>query len=510
MSFQHSLSRPVLATLFAGAVFAAGSALITSNAHAASHREAPFITSLPKVDGTDFYMFRSYEPGRDAYVTLIADYVPFQTPYGGPNFFQLDENALYEIHVDNNGDAKEDISFQFRFKNNQRNLAIPVGDKTIAVPLLNIGGITGGAGDAAVLNVEETFSLTVSRNGRRGGVKGEVTNAVDGSKVFKKPVDNIGKKSIPDYNAYANQFIYSVNIPGCRASGKVFVGQRKEPFFVNLGEVFDLVNLNPVGPRNSKPNVLADDNITSFALEVPISCLTAGDETVIGAWTTASLRQARLLNAEGKRDNKHFSTIDGGAWTQVSRLGNPLVNEVVIGLKDKDRFNSSKPKDDAKQFLDYVTHPTLPELIHILFNIDATKPPVTPRSDLVAVFLTGVAGLNQPKNVVGAEMLRLNTSIAPTSRATQNDLGVIGGDNAGFPNGRRPIDDVTDIALRAALGVLNPTDVGSTTGPNHPAAANLATDGTQLPGAAAGQGAIDFGASFPYLNVPMASSPVVQ
>ena len=503
MSFQHPLRSPVLTALFAGTVLAAGAGLSVSTAHAASHREAPFITSAPKVDGTDFYMFRSYEPGREAYVTLIADYVPFQTPYGGPNFFQLEENALYEIHLDNNGDAKEDISFQFRFKNNQRDLTVPVGGKTISVPLINIGGITGGEADKNVLNVEETYSLTVSRNGRRGGAKGAVTNALNASKVFTKPTDNIGKKSIPDYNAYANQFIYNVNIPGCTAQGKVFVGQRKEPFFVNLGEVFDLVNLNPIGPRNAKPNVLDDDNITSFALEVPISCLTAGGETVIGGWTTASLRQARLLNAEGKRNNKHFASLEGGAWTQVSRLGNPLVNEVVIGLKDKDRFNSSKPKDDA-QFLDYVTHPALPVLINVLFPIDATKPPATPRNDLVQVFLTGVPTLNQPKNVVGAEMLRLNTAIAATPRATQNDLGVLGNDLAGFPNGRRPIDDVTDIALRAALGILNPA------GPDHPAAADLVTDGTQLPGAAAGQGAIDFGASFPYLNAPIASSPVAQ
>ena len=503
MLFQHPMRSRALTALFAGSVLAAGAALTVSTAHAASHREAPFITSVPKVDGTDFYMFRSYEPGREGYVTLIADYVPFQTPYGGPNFFQLDENALYEIHVDNNGDAKEDISFQFRFKNNQRNLTVPVGGKNIAVPLINIGGITGGDGDKNVLNVEETYSLTVSRNGRRGGAKGQVTNAFNVSTIFTKPTDNIGAKSIPDYNAYANQFIYNVNIPGCNAQGKVFVGQRKEPFFVNLGEVFDLINLNPVGPRNAKPNVLDDDNITSFALEVPISCLTAGDETVIGAWTTASLRQARLLNAEGKRNDKHFASIEGGAWTQVSRLGNPLVNEVVIGLKDKDRFNSSKPKDDA-QFLDYVTNPTLPVLINILFPNAPTTPPASPRNDLVQVFLTGVPTLNQPKNVKGAEMLRLNTAIAPTLRASQKDLGVLAGDNAGFPNGRRPIDDVTDIALRAAMGILNPA------GADHPAAADLVTDGAQLPGAAAGQGAVDFGANFPYLNAPIASSPVAQ
>jgi Domain of unknown function (DUF4331) len=498
------LGSPVLYALFAGALLAAGGGLIASTAEAASHREAPFITGLPKVDGTDFYMFRSYEPGRENYVTLIADYVPFQTPYGGPNFFQLDQNALYEIHVDNNGDAKEDITFQFRFKNNTRDLAIPVGDKIIAVPLINIGGITGGAGDAGVLNVEETYSVTVSRNGRRGGQKGELTDAGNGSKVFTKPTDNIGRKSIPDYNAYANQFIRSVSIPGCTAPGKVFVGQRKEPFFVNLGEAFDLINLNPIGPRNSKPNVLDDDNITSFALEVPISCLISDSEPVIGAWTTASLRQGRLLNAEGKRNGKHFASLEGGPWTQVSRLGNPLVNELVIGLKDKDRFNSSKPKDDP-QFLDYVTHPTLPVLINILFPIPETTPPAVPRNDLVQVFLTGVPTLNQPtvcgSNCKPGEMLRLNTSIAATPRATQNDLGVLGGDNAGFPNGRRPIDDVTDIALRAALGILNPV------GPNHPAAADLANDGAQLPGAAAGQGAVDFGASFPYLNAPLASSP---
>jgi Domain of unknown function (DUF4331) len=498
------LRTPMIYALCAGMVLAAGSALIVSTAQAASHREAPFITGLPKVDSTDFYFFRSYEPGRENYVTLIANYVPFQTPYGGPNFFQLDPNALYEIHVDNNGDAKEDITFQFRFKNNTRDLSVVAGGKNIAVPLFNIGGITGGAGDTATLNVEETYAVTVSRNGRRGGQKGELTDAVSGAKIFTKPADNIGQKSIPDYNAYANQFIRTVNIPGCSAPGKVFVGQRKEPFFVNLGEAFDLINLNPVGARNSRPNVLDDDNVTSLALEVPISCLTAGDEPVIGAWTTASLRQGRLLNAEGKRNDKHFASLEGGAWTQVSRLGSPLVNELVIGIKDKDRFSSSKPKDDP-QFIDYVTNSSLAVIINALYPGPATTPPSTPRNDLVAVFLTGVTNLNKPtkcgSSCAPGEMLRLNTTTAATPRAAQKDLGVIGGDSAGFPNGRRPIDDVTDIALRVVQGVLNPA------GPDHPAAADLLTDGAQLPGAAAGQGAIDFGASFPYLNVPLASSP---
>lgn len=498
------LRSPVLHALFAGTVLAAGSALIATNAHAASHREAPFIASLPKVDSTDFYFFKSYEPGRENFVTFIADYAPFQTPYGGPNFFQLDPNALYEIHVDNNGDSVEDISFQFRFKNNTRDLTVSAGGKDIAVPLFNIGSITGGAADAKVLNVQETYSLTVSRNGRRGGQKGEVTNASDGSKVFTKPADNIGKKSIPDYNAYANQFIYSINIPGCGTPGKVFVGQRKDPFYVNLGEAFDLINLNPIGARNSRPNVLDDDNVTSFALEVPISCLTAGGEPVIGAWTTASLRQGRLLNAEGKHNGKHFASLEGGPWTQVSRLGSPLVNELVIGIKDKDRFGSSKPKDDP-QFLDYVTNSSLAVIINALFPGPATTPPSTPRNDLVGVFLTGVDGLTKPTKCgtkcAPGEMLRLNTTIPATALAAQKDLGVIGGDLAGFPNGRRPIDDVTDIALRVVQGILNPP------GPDHPAAADLLTDGAQLPGAAAGLGAVDFGTSFPYLNVPLASSP---
>lgn len=262
---------------------------------------------------------------------------------------------------------------------------------------------------------------------------------------------------------------------------------------MNLGEAFDLINTNPVGPRNGELNILDDDNITSFALEVPIACLTRPGEPVIGAWTTASLRQGRLLRSDG-------GSKEGGPYAQVSRLGNPLVNELVIGLKDKDKFNSSKPKDDA-QFADYVTNPTLPVLINTLFPIPATTPPSTPRNDLVQVFLTGVRGLNQPQGVKAAEMLRLNTAIAPTAIAQQKDLGVLANDLAGFPNGRRPIDDVTDIALRAAMGVLNPA------GPDHPAAADAVTDGAQLPGAAAGQGAVDFQATFPYLNTPIVASP---
>lgn len=182
--------------LLATAAIVAG----TPASQAASHREAPFISGLPRVDGTDFYMFRSYEAGRSDYVTLIADYVPFQIPYGGPNFFQLDSNAVYEIHVDNNGDAVEDVTFQFRFNNVQRNLTVPAGGKNVAVPLINIGALSSADanGDAGVLNVRETYTLTVVRGNRRGSPRQAVSNAADGSTTFVKPTDNIGQKSIPN------------------------------------------------------------------------------------------------------------------------------------------------------------------------------------------------------------------------------------------------------------------------------------------------------------------------
>ncbi|MFZ2235523.1 MAG: DUF4331 domain-containing protein, partial [Dokdonella sp.] len=363
-------------------------------AGASSHREAPFVTERPKTDGTDFYMFRSYEAGRDGMVTLIANYLPLQDAYGGPNYFSLDPEALYEISIDNNGDAKEDITFQFRFTNTYKNLTVPVGGKDVPVPLFNIGGIGPGITDGdATKNLVETYTVTVVRGDRRTG-----TASLAGT--FTKPTDNIGNKSIPAYAAYASAHIKTINIPGCEA-GKVFVGQRQDPFAVNLGEVFDLVNLNPVGARDAKPSTIADKNVTSIELELPVACLTAGSEPVIGGWTTASLRQGLVYNPSPKGlvaglPTAKGTTIEGGAWTQVSRLGAPLVNELVIGLPDKDRFNSSAPRDDA-QFATYVTNPTLPTLLQVLFNVPA--PTVFPRTDLVAAFLTGVDGLNKPANV---------------------------------------------------------------------------------------------------------------
>ena len=441
---------------------------------ASSHREAPGITEKPKVDGTDFYLFRSYEPGREAFVTFVADYIPLQDPYGGPNYFTLDPRARYEIKIDNDGDAREDVTFRFRFRNDRRDIALPIGpsgnQKTVAVPVINVGQISAGATDA--LNVIESYTLDVVR----GGESRRVRNAATGESRFLKPVDNIGNKSVPDYEAYAAAHVYDIRIPGCR-DGRLFVGQRKDPFVVNLGETFDLVNItNPLGAVDAEADDLADKNVTSLVLEVPIACIAGRRGPVIGAWTTASLPKG------GDED---------GEWVQASRLSAPLVNEVVIGLKDKDRFNGSQPRNDA-QFADYVTHPTLPAILEILFGGAGVKAPtVFPRADLVAAFLTGVPGLNANGSV--AEMLRLNTDTLPTPAASQNNLGVIAGDVAGFPNGRRPGDDVVDIELRVAMGkLLPPTDA--------PSGQLAFTDGALVD-------ASHFTTSFPYLRTPLPGSP---
>jgi len=488
------------------AAAAAVASLALPTAHASSHREAPYITTQPKVDGTDFYMFKSYEPGRADYVTLIANYQPLQAPYGGPNYFQMDKNALYEIHIDNDGDAREDLTFQFRFKNNLKGITLPIGDKNVAIPLIQAGGVTG-PNDAA-LNVNETFTVDVMRGDRRAGQRQAVTNAAGGGATFDKPVDNIGTKTIPDYAGYAAKHAYNVNIPGCSMPGKLFVGQRKDPFAVNLGVIFDLVNA-PVSVITdptligAAPNIIDDANVTTLAMEVHKSCLAKTGEPVIGGWTTASLRQGTLLDPTPKK-GLQTTGITGGAWVQVSRLGMPLVNEVVIGLPDKDKFNSSKPKDDG-QFADYVTNPTLPALLEIALNLPGIAPKNLPRTDLVTTFLTGIAGVNQPKNVVPSEMLRLNVDSAPTPEAQQNRLGLAGGDGAGFPNGRRPKDDVVDISLVAVMGglcMLNGDNNGLGLGANcKPANVPLGATSLKLHDAV-DQAKVPLLPKFPYLFTP--------
>lgn len=454
-------------------------------AGASSHREAPFITEHPKVDATDFYMFRSYEPGRSGFVTLIANYVPLQDAYGGPNYFALDPEARYRINIENDGEPGEDLVFEFRFSNFLNNQAVPVGGQDVPVPLRQIGPIPG-----TPLNTPELYTVWV----RRGNDVRRAINADIDSPFFAKALDYIGEKTFPNYDAYAATRMYSIGIPGC-GNGRVFVGQRRESFAVNLGETFDLVNIeNPVGPPIAEErSSTVDKNITSLALEVPIDCLTAGNGPVIGGWTTALLPRTRVLREDPSFDVPENTSDD---FVQVSRLGMPLVNEVVIGMPDKDRFNASHPNDDL-QFATYVTNPTLPELLEILFGVGA--PNNFPRQDLLAAFVTGIEGVN----AIGfGEMQRLNTAIPATAKGDQDYRGVLGGDNAGFPNGRRPGDDTVDITLRVAMGVLChalPGTFGCGPG-DAPTGDLLYTD-------QAYQAAAQFDNAFPYLTTPYPGSP---
>ncbi|WP_394210876.1 DUF4331 domain-containing protein [Psychrobacter piscatorii] len=488
------------------ALIAAMALCVSASAVASSHREAPSITKTPKVDASDFYMFNSYEANRGDYVTIIANYLPLQDAYGGPNYFALDPDALYEIHIDNNGDAVEDITFQFDFTQNLNSIEIdsdgnPSTPK-VAIPLSN----AGDASQAANVQTSEGYNVTMVKGDRRSGSRTSLGN-------FQKPFDYIGTKSFADYPTYAKSFIKPLNLGSC-GQGRVFVGQRAEGFAIDLGRVFDLVNLNPLGSRTGGTNILADKNVTSIAMEVPKSCLVnnTSKDPVIGAWTTASVRQATLVNPS-PASGISTTAKKGGAWTQVSRLGMPLVNEVVIGLKDKDKFNASEPKDDVANFAPYVFYPTLPALIQTLYPT-APAPTNFPRQDLVTAFLTGVPGVNKPTNAnqVPADMLRLNTDIAAVPAAMQNDLGVISiipgqtdgrpktdaKDTAGFPNGRRPGDDVTDIALRVSMGALCHAGLSAdaTCVPADAKAGKaLLTDGALKP-------ATEFDSAFPYLTTP--------
>lgn len=456
-------------------------------AHASSHREAPAIAGAPRLDGTDFYMFRSYEPGRQDYVTMIANYIPLQDVYGGPNFFDFDDRAVYDINIDNRGIGVPGLRFRFRFTNGAKNIALPIGGQNVKVPFVNVGAIT--ATDNSAQNAFETYTVSLVRGFGPNETETPITGA-GGQTVFARPIDNIGMRSAPDYAAYAANFIYPVTIPGCANPGRVFVGQRREPFAVNLAETFDLLNYkHPIGENfaAAAKNDLADKNITAIEVEAPIACLTAGREPVIGGWTTASKVSA------------------AGNLTQVSRLGNPLINELVIGLADKDKFNASYPINDAKNFLPYVTNPTLPAVMAGF--VGGTAPTAFPRTDLVATFLTGIGpnpvlpnGLNMPAKLVHpGEEMRLNTAVMPTAQNDQKRLGVIGGDAAGYPNGRRPGDDVVDISLRVAMGRLFTLGLYGKPG-DAPSGGQDYTDGAYVD-------ASHFDNAFPYLTTPVAGSP---
>jgi hypothetical protein len=387
---------------------------------ASSHREAPLISQDPLADNTDVYAFVS--PNRPDRVTLIANFIPLEAPYGGPNFFKFDDNVLYEIMVDNDGDAVEDVTYQFRFRTDVRD------PNTF---LYNTGTITSL--DSPAFNVRQFYSVTQIDGPRRRG-----RGTVLGDDLPTPPV-NVGFRSTPNYDALAAAAIREL------PSGiQVFAGQRDDPFFVDLN-VFDLLAVPPADTNNS--DSVAGFNVHTIAIEVPITELTANglrpsspsDSTaVIGIWSTASRPSVTNRGNGQEKHNNHF--------VQVSRLGQPLVNEVVIPRGVKDVFNSLEPTGDAAA-LTFVTDPEVPRLLAALFGIQS---PPTPRNDLVTIFLTGIPGLNQPPNVRPSEMLRLNVAIQPSPNP--NPLGVLGGDIAGFPNGRRLGDDVVDIALRVMAG----------------------------------------------------------
>jgi uncharacterized protein DUF4331 len=533
--------------------------LTPESIEASSHREAPFVAKNPKIDGTDFYIFNSYETGRAGYVTILANYSPLQDSYGGPNYFTFDPEAIYEIHIDNDGNQVEDITFQFKFSNalaqgadGKPGLTLDIGaggaKKAISVPFGYLGPIKDSPD--ANQNVLETYKINVIRGNRRTGTSMPVTELGSGSATFRKPFDNVGAKTIGTINpandepvsryaAYADTFIKDIDIPGCTPSGvaanthpRVFVGQRAEGFAVNLGQVFDLVNFragpNPkdaLDPRadvvgladQANKNIVADKNISTIALEIPANCLNAAGKTKIGAWTTSSVRQARVINPTASFAQP---AREGGPFVQVSRLGLPLVNEIVIGLRDKDRFNGSEPKDDVTNWVDYVTNPTLPHVLELLFGaVGVREPTAIPRADLQKVFAIGVAGVND--NGAVCEYVRLNTAIAATASATQNPLGALGCfddptattdavlntgladcDPAGFPNGRRPIDDVVDIEIRVAMGALLKRADAMTGGCLHATSTGCLpyVDGARLPATA-------FLTKFPYLNTPFPGSP---
>ena len=401
-------------------VAAAASSFSQKIGTASSHREAPLISQDPLADNTDVYAFVS--PASPDKVTLISNFIPLQLPASGPNFWKFDDNVLYEIMVDNDADAVEDITFQFRFRTETRNT------NTF---LYNTGQITSL--DDADWNVRQFYTVTRVDGPRRAG-----RAQVLAENVPTPPV-NVGVRSIPDYAPLAEAAVRPLS-----NGVQVFAGQRDEGFYVNLG-VFDLLGVPPAD--NDTPDSTAGLNVHTMAIEVPISALTANGSrpsaatdphAVIGVWSTASRPSVTARNGAEERHN--------GRLVQVSRLGQPLVNEVVIPRALKDAFNSISPTQDAVA-LPVVQDPEVPRLLRALFGVSA---PPAPRADLVTIFLTGIPGLNQPPNVTPSEMLRLNVAIRPTSNP--NRFGVLGGDTAGFPNGRRVGDDVTDIAIRAMAG----------------------------------------------------------
>lgn len=427
------------------------SAGLLATANASSHREAPLIAEDPVADLTDLYAFVT--PNDPNTVTLIMNAIPFEKPDGGPNFYKFGDDVLYTFNVDNDGDAEADKQFTFRFTTNAEN------DQTF---LYNTGPVQSL--NDPNLNLRQLYTLTeidVDTGQKWAWGNNPVAPA------------NIGPRSTPDYE----NKLGSAAVRDLGFGYKVFAGPRDDSFFVDLGSIFDLGGLRPLNPAHLIPlpaangvDGLAGFNVHSIVLQVPKSALVA-DDPVVGVWATASRRSERVLRGDGTLANR-------GKWVQVSRLGMPLVNEVVIPMGLKDRWNASKPVDDL-QFAPYVLEPELANLIPVLYpgvqvpdNVDAGLG-LGGREDIATIFLTGIPGVNKPKNVTPSEMLRLNTSVAKSA----------------FPNGRMPADDVTDVELQALAGNTAFTPAFQKA-PN-----NILGDGVNA-------NDVPFKTSFPYLGVP--------
>ncbi|GHE96100.1 hypothetical protein GCM10014715_60580 [Streptomyces spiralis] len=408
---RSGAGRKGLVTLICGALAAGGLAaagvatLEPGAASASSHREAPLISGTPQYDNTDVYAFVS--PDKPDTTTIVANWIPFEEPAGGPNFYTFADDAQYDIHIDSNGDAQGELLFRYTFRTHRKN------GNTF---LYNTGPVTSL--DDPDLNITQTYDIDLIRLKNQHVMSR--TKLADDVPVAPS---NVGKASMPDYAKLRYQAVHRT-----AGGAQTFAGQADDPFFLDL-RVFDLLyggNLSEVGN-----DTLKGYNVNTIALQVPNDLIReSAEQPVVGIWSTTQRRNAQ------------------GYYTQVSRLGNPLVNEVVNPQKDKDKFNASSPWNDA-QFLKNVTNPELPKLIEAIYKI---KAPAEPRNDLVDVFLKGVKGLNQPPNVRPAEELRLNTSIKPSMHPKR--LGVLDGDNAGFPNGRRLTDDVIDASLQVVEGEL--------------------------------------------------------
>jgi hypothetical protein len=396
-----------------------------------SHREAPLTSIDPTADDTDLYAFTANDaPGA---LTVVANWIPFEDPAGGPNFYKFDDRAHYYINVDNTGDGAPDVRYQFAFKTKVGN------PNSFLYALPGVSSIND-----AKLNVKQTYTITreVLKNGKERSAK------VVARGVPVAPND-VGPKTFPNYGAVAGQAIRS--LPG---GGKVFAGQRDDPFFVDLGQTFDAINFRPgvgTGNQGGGKDDLAGYNVHSIVLQVPESSVTrdhkavsgpAAPNAVVGVWAST---ERRALEVSGTGRSK-------GKWVQVSRLGNPLVNEVVIPIGQKDRFNRTQPKDDAKNYGKYVLNPELAKVMNLLFDL---KAPETNRTDIVTALLTGVPGATQINGAksAAADTLKINLGVPPTT-SNPNRFGYIAGDNAGFPDGRRLSDDVTDIELRVIAGFL--------------------------------------------------------